>query len=103
MMGYARNGCRIAGGSVRVGDTDVLSLTEPQQRALRGRELLARAQRVVGLRDDERVQRRARQLGLPGSSSPRLTWARGRGRGWSRWEGPSCGGGAAARPCCASC
>ncbi|MFY8092457.1 MAG: ABC transporter ATP-binding protein [Niveispirillum sp.] len=36
LMGYARLGCRIAGGSVRVGDTDVLSLDEDGLAALRG-------------------------------------------------------------------
>jgi len=44
MMGYARNGCRIAGGSVQIGDTDVLALSEPQQRALRGRRVAYIAQ-----------------------------------------------------------
>ncbi|GGE77781.1 ABC transporter ATP-binding protein [Niveispirillum cyanobacteriorum] len=36
LMGYARLGCRIAGGSVRVSDTDVLSLDEDGLAALRG-------------------------------------------------------------------
>jgi peptide/nickel transport system ATP-binding protein len=39
LMGYARRGCRIAGGSVRIGDTDVLGLTESQRRELRGRRV----------------------------------------------------------------
>jgi peptide/nickel transport system ATP-binding protein len=39
LMGYARRGCRIAGGSVRIGDTDVLGLTEPERRQLRGRRV----------------------------------------------------------------
>jgi peptide/nickel transport system ATP-binding protein len=39
LMGYARRGCRIAGGSVRIGDTDVLGLTEAQRRELRGRRV----------------------------------------------------------------
>ncbi|HSV44828.1 MAG TPA: ATP-binding cassette domain-containing protein, partial [Ramlibacter sp.] len=39
LMGYARRGCRIAGGSVRIGDTDVLGLTEAQRRQLRGRRV----------------------------------------------------------------
>lgn len=39
LMGYARHGCRIAGGSVRIGDTDVLALTEPERRQLRGRRV----------------------------------------------------------------
>ena len=33
LMGYARRGCRIAGGSVRIGDTDVLGLSEAERRA----------------------------------------------------------------------
>jgi peptide/nickel transport system ATP-binding protein len=39
LMGYARRGCRIAAGAVRVGDTDVLALTEAQRRKLRGRRV----------------------------------------------------------------
>jgi len=30
MLGYARRGCRIAGGSIRIGDTKVLELTPEQ-------------------------------------------------------------------------
>ena len=37
LMGYARRGCAISGGSVRIGDTDVLKLSAAGQRALRGR------------------------------------------------------------------
>lgn len=37
LMGYARPGCRIAGGSVRIGGIDVLSLSPEGQRSLRGR------------------------------------------------------------------
>src|SRR5688500_20177678 len=37
LMGYARAGCRIAGGTVRIGDTEVLGLPAAQQRRLRGR------------------------------------------------------------------
>jgi len=44
LMGYARGGCRIAGGSVRLGDTEVLSLPEARQRALRGRRIAYIAQ-----------------------------------------------------------
>jgi peptide/nickel transport system ATP-binding protein len=44
MMGYARRGCRIAGGRVRIGDTDVLALPESGKRALRGRRLAYIAQ-----------------------------------------------------------
>ncbi|MDP3760460.1 MAG: ABC transporter ATP-binding protein [Ramlibacter sp.] len=39
LMGYARRGCRIAGGSVRIGDTDVLGLSESERRRLRGRRI----------------------------------------------------------------
>jgi peptide/nickel transport system ATP-binding protein len=44
LMGYARDGCRIAGGSVRIGDTDVLALDARAQRALRGRTVAYIAQ-----------------------------------------------------------
>lgn len=44
LMGYARSGCRIAGGSVRIGDTEVLALDEAGQRALRGRRVAYIAQ-----------------------------------------------------------
>jgi peptide/nickel transport system ATP-binding protein len=39
LMGYARRGCRIAGGAVRIGELDVLGLSEGQRRALRGRRV----------------------------------------------------------------
>ncbi|MEO5796093.1 MAG: ABC transporter ATP-binding protein [Rhodoferax sp.] len=39
LMGYARSGCKIAGGSVRIGDADVLTLSPVAQRALRGRRV----------------------------------------------------------------
>jgi peptide/nickel transport system ATP-binding protein len=39
LMGYARRGCRIAGGTVRIGDTDVLGLSEAERRQLRGRRV----------------------------------------------------------------
>ena len=44
MMGYARSGCRIAGGSVRIGETEVLALDAAGQRALRGRRVAYIAQ-----------------------------------------------------------
>nr|WP_315595216.1 ABC transporter ATP-binding protein [uncultured Cupriavidus sp.] len=44
LMGYARHGCEIVGGSIRVGDTDVLALSPAQQRALRGRSITYIAQ-----------------------------------------------------------
>jgi ABC-type glutathione transport system ATPase component len=36
LMGHARRGCRISGGSVRIGDVDVLSLAARQLRACAG-------------------------------------------------------------------
>lgn len=44
LMGYARSGCRIAAGSVRIGDTEVLQLDAAGQRALRGRRVAYIAQ-----------------------------------------------------------
>ena len=44
VMGYARRGCRIAGGSVRIGDADILALPESGKRALRGRRVAYIAQ-----------------------------------------------------------
>ncbi|OIQ76862.1 glutathione import ATP-binding protein GsiA [mine drainage metagenome] len=37
LMGYARPGCRIDGGSVHIGETDILGLAASEQRHLRGR------------------------------------------------------------------
>nr|WP_298167640.1 ABC transporter ATP-binding protein [uncultured Pseudomonas sp.] len=37
LMGYARAGCRIVGGSVRIGDVDVLKLSNAELAKLRGR------------------------------------------------------------------
>ena len=39
LLGYARRGCRIAAGSVRVGDTSVLDLGEAELCRLRGRKV----------------------------------------------------------------
>jgi peptide/nickel transport system ATP-binding protein len=39
LMGYARRGCAISGGSVRMGDVDVLELSAAEQRDLRGRKV----------------------------------------------------------------
>ena len=39
LMGYARRGCHIASGGVRIGDDDVLQLSEADKRALRGRKI----------------------------------------------------------------
>jgi len=44
LMGYARRGCSIVGGSVRIGDTDVLGLSEAGRRQLRGRRVAYIAQ-----------------------------------------------------------
>jgi peptide/nickel transport system ATP-binding protein len=44
LMGYARHGCRISGGSIRIGDTEVLALAPAEQRALRGRTVAYIAQ-----------------------------------------------------------
>ena len=44
LMGYARRGCRIAGGRVQIGDADVLKLSEADKRALRGRKVTYIAQ-----------------------------------------------------------
>ncbi|WP_046114343.1 ABC transporter ATP-binding protein [Aquincola tertiaricarbonis] len=44
LMGHARHGCTITGGSVRIGDTDVLHLSPAGQRALRGRRVAYIAQ-----------------------------------------------------------
>ena len=39
LLGYARRGCRIAGGSIRIGDTRVLDLADEGLRELRGRRV----------------------------------------------------------------
>jgi len=44
LLGYARSGCKISGGSVRIGDVDVLSLDVVQRRKLRGRTVAYVAQ-----------------------------------------------------------
>jgi peptide/nickel transport system ATP-binding protein len=44
LMGYARHGCRISGGGVRIGEIDVLRLSATQLRALRGRTVAYIAQ-----------------------------------------------------------
>ncbi len=44
LLGYARFGCRLSGGSVRVGETEVLRLEEPALRKLRGRRVAYIAQ-----------------------------------------------------------
>ena len=49
LMGHARRGCRISGGSVRIGDVDVLSLDSRQLRALRGRTVSYVAQSAAAV------------------------------------------------------
>ncbi|KOP56120.1 ABC transporter [Pseudomonas tremae] len=44
LMGYARSGCRIVGGSIRVGDIDVLKLSNTELAKLRGRTVAYIAQ-----------------------------------------------------------
>ncbi|WP_277188246.1 ABC transporter ATP-binding protein [Caballeronia sp. BR00000012568055] len=44
LLGHARGGCSIAGGSVKIGDVDVLSLDEKGRRALRARTVAYVAQ-----------------------------------------------------------
>lgn len=44
LMGYARRGCQIASGTIRIGDVDVLALPESGKRALRGRQVAYIAQ-----------------------------------------------------------
>ncbi|HEX3380171.1 MAG TPA: ABC transporter ATP-binding protein [Paraburkholderia sp.] len=44
LMGHARSGCRIAGGSIRVGDTDVRALSPKGLASLRGRKVAYIAQ-----------------------------------------------------------
>ncbi|MBR0680876.1 ABC transporter ATP-binding protein [Roseomonas eburnea] len=39
LLGYARPGCRIAGGSIRLGETDVLALSRRELREFRGRRV----------------------------------------------------------------
>lgn len=54
LMGHARRGCRISGGSVRIGDVDVLSLGPRQLRALRGRTVSYIAQSAAASFDPSR-------------------------------------------------
>ena len=55
LMGYARRGCRISGGSVRIGDIDVLSLDARQLRALRGHAVTYIAQSAAASFDPSRT------------------------------------------------
>jgi len=54
LMGHARRGCRVSGGSVRIGDVDVLSLGARQLRALRGRTVSYIAQSAAASFDPSR-------------------------------------------------
>jgi peptide/nickel transport system ATP-binding protein len=54
LMGHARRGCRISGGSIRIGDVDVLSLAARQLRALRGRTVSYIAQSAAASFDPSR-------------------------------------------------
>jgi peptide/nickel transport system ATP-binding protein len=54
LMGYARRGCRISGGTVRIGDVDVLRLGTRQLRALRGRTVAYIAQSAAASFDPSR-------------------------------------------------
>ena len=58
LMGHARRGCRISGGSVRIGDVDVLSLAPRQLRALRGRTVSYIAQSAAASFDPSRSEER---------------------------------------------
>lgn len=55
LMGHARRGCRISGGSVRIGELDVLSLGARQLRALRGRTVSYIAQSAAASFDPSRT------------------------------------------------
>ena len=55
LMGYARFGCRISGGSVRIGEVDVLALDARQLRALRGRTVTYIAQSAAASFDPSRT------------------------------------------------
>ena len=54
LMGHARRGCRISGGSVRIGEVDVLSLDSRQLRALRGHTVSYIAQSAASSFDPSR-------------------------------------------------
>jgi len=55
LMGYARYGCQISEGRVRIGETDVLKLSASQQRALRGRNVAYIAQSAAASFDPSRT------------------------------------------------
>ncbi|MCC4592620.1 ABC transporter ATP-binding protein [Xanthomonas campestris pv. cannae] len=55
LMGHARSGCRIAGGSVRLGEDEVLSMSPARRRALRGRRVAYIAQSAAAAFDPART------------------------------------------------
>jgi peptide/nickel transport system ATP-binding protein len=55
LMGFARHGCRISGGRVRIGDVEVLGLAARQLRALRGRTVTYIAQSAAASFDPSRT------------------------------------------------
>lgn len=55
LMGHARRGCHISSGSVRIGETDVLSLGAGALRALRGRTVSYIAQSAAASFDPSRT------------------------------------------------
>ncbi|MCF3643326.1 ABC transporter ATP-binding protein [Rhizobium sp. TRM95111] len=90
LMGYTRAGCRLSGGSVRVGGRDMVTLSEKQRAAIRGTEVsyvpqsaaaafnpamriidqVTEVTRIHGLMPAEEARRKAiglfRALSLPG-------------------------------------
>ena len=54
LMGFARHGCRISSGSVRIGEIEVLGLDARQLRALRGRTVTYIAQSAAASFDPSR-------------------------------------------------
>ena len=63
-MGYARPGCEIAGGSVRLGDRQILDLPPRERRAMRGRDVAYVAQSAAAAFND------ALTLGLQVTEAP---------------------------------
>ena len=51
-MGYARPGCEIAGGSVRLGEREILDLGPRERRAMRGRDIAYVAQSAAAAFND---------------------------------------------------
>ncbi|KND62139.1 ABC transporter, ATP-binding protein [Candidatus Burkholderia verschuerenii] len=55
LMGHARSGCRITGGSIRIGDTDVRSLSAKGLEGLRGRRVAYIAQSAAAAFNQSRA------------------------------------------------